>query len=424
MDGFSAELAADLRALVSPYGVVSEVLPGAPVTGLGALALASAKVGAAPGVDRPAEFRGSGRSMADPATAELIAVAEAAERYAGADFRVTAEIWATQAELDGPVLDTTALPRCSEREYASGRCPVVPYRDDERVRWVRGVDMATHDTVWVPAVMARHGMRKLAPAERFWNRISTGYAVHSDPAEAMLRGLCEVCERDAAALTWLQMLPLPRIEFGPPTPVLDALLGHCERHFVDTYFYDATTDTGVPTVYCVQVAEHDDACRRSVSCAAGRDLTEAAEKALLESVPARALFHRADPDSYALVMAGAQFMGGPERQHAFDFLLGQHRTCRAEDRPALPHDAADALAEVLTRLSEQGMQVVAVDRTTRELAAAGLTAVCVVVPALQPLTFHRSGQYRAHPRLYAAPTAMGCPSRPEEELNPWPQPFL
>ncbi|WP_330323594.1 YcaO-like family protein [Streptomyces pseudovenezuelae] len=424
MDGFSAELTAGLRALVSPYGVVSEVLPGTPVPGLDGLFLASAKVNAAPGVARPGEFRGTGRSLAGPGAAELIALAEAAERYAGADFPGTPEVWATPAQLDGAVLDMTALPRCSEREYASGRCPVVPYRPDTPVRWLRGVDMASRESVWVPAVMARHGMRRLAPAERFWNRISTGYAVHSDPAEALLRGLCEVCERDAAALTWLQMLPLPRIEFAPRTPVLGTLLEHGERHFVDTRFYDATTDTGVPTVYCVQIAEHDDACRRSVSCAAGRDLTEAAEKALLEAVPARALFHRADPDTYALVMAGAQFMGRAEQRHAFDFLLGQSPVHRAEDRPGLPRDPVAALARIIGALSERGMQAVAVDRTTRELAAAGLTAVCVVVPALQPLTFHRYGQYRAHPRLYAAPVAMGCPSRPEEELNPWPQPFL
>ncbi|MFD8810000.1 YcaO-like family protein [Streptomyces sp. NPDC059627] len=424
MGGFSGELAADLRALVSPYGVVSEVLPGAPLRGLGELSIASARVNGAPGVERPDEFRGSGRSLTGPDTAELIAVAEAAERYAGADFPGCEERWATVRELDGPVLDMTALPRCSEREYASGNCPVVPFLAEDPVRWQRGLDMVTGETVWVPSVMARHGVRRLAPAERFWNRISTGYAVHSDPAEALLRGLCEVCERDSAAVVWLQMLPLPRIEIEHPTPALSALLAHGERHFVSTCFYDATTDTGVPTVYCVQVAEHDDSCRRSVGCAVGRDLTEAAEKALLECVPARALFHRADSGSYALVMAGAQAMGRPERQHAFDFLLQQSRTRRAEDGASLPRHPGEALAQVLRALAQRGMQAVAVDRTTRELAAAGLTAVCVVVPALQPLTFHRYGQYRAHPRLYSAPVAMGYPSRPEEELNPWPQPFL
>lgn len=415
------------ESLVSPYGVVSGVLPGAGVRGLPELSLASTPVGAAPGIERPTEFRGAGRSLAGPATAALTAVAEGAERYAGADFPGVSERWATAAELDGAVLDMTAIPRCSEAEYRSGHCPVRPYRPTDRLRWLRGVDLTDGEPTWVPAVMARYGVREPAEGERFWDRISTGYAVHSDPVEAVLRGLCEVCERDAAALTWLQTLPLPRLRFTSPTGDLRTLLHYTERHFVSTHFFDATTDLGVPTVYCVQLAEHDDAARQTVACATGRDLTRAAVKALLEAIPARAMFHRADRESYALVMSGAVTMAAAERRPAFDFLLGERveRPTRSPGADAgLPAAPDRALAHLLATLDARGMRAVAVDRTTRELAAAGLTAVCVVVPALQPLTFHRYGQYRAHPRLYSAPEAMGFTSHPEEELNPWPQPFL
>ena len=424
---FGEALAAGLRALVSPYGVMSEVLPGAPVRGLGRLSLASARIGGAPGVERPDEFRGAGRSLHGPDQAALTAIAEGAERYAGADFPGEREVWATAAELDGRVLDMSALPRCSPREYDSGRCPVTPYDPGQRIRWTEGLDLATVEPIWVPAVMGRHGMRRLSDAERFWNRISTGYAVHSDPVEAIVRGIAEVCERDAAAITWLQMPPLRRITFDAPTDALSTLLEYSDRHFMDTYFFDATTDMGVPTVYSLQTSEYDEACRQVVGCATGRDLPEAAAKALLESIPARALFHRDDPGSFGLVMAGAELMGKAEQRQSFDFLLGGHGGTERHspaDGPALPSDSTAALERLLRVLGGRGMQAVAVDRTTQELRLAGLTAVCVVIPALQPLTFHPYGQYRAHPRLYDAPAHMGFPVRREEELNPWPQPFL
>jgi ribosomal protein S12 methylthiotransferase accessory factor len=70
------------------------------------------------------------------------------------------------------------------------------------------------------------------------------------------------------------------------------------------------------------------------------------------------------------------------------------------------------------------MCAIAVDRTPRELADVGLTAVNVVIPDLQPMSLRPLAQYRAHPRLYEAPVLMGYSSRSEEELNPWPQPFL
>jgi ribosomal protein S12 methylthiotransferase accessory factor len=74
-------------------------------------------------------------------------------------------------------------------------------------------------------------------------------------------------------------------------------------------------------------------------------------------------------------------------------------------------------------LSGKGMQVLAVNCTTRELAAVGLTAVNVIIPDLQPMSLLPLAQYRAHPRLYSAPLLMGYPSLPEEELNPWPVPY-
>jgi ribosomal protein S12 methylthiotransferase accessory factor len=89
----------------------------------------------------------------------------------------------------------------------------------------------------------------------------------------------------------------------------------------------------------------------------------------------------------------------------------------------LPDDPADALAWLLDTLSRKGMQAIAVDRTPRELRAAGLTAVNVVIPDLQPMSLYPLSQCRAHPRLYQAPLLMGYPSHSEEDLNPWPQPF-
>ena len=69
------------------------------------------------------------------------------------------------------------------------------------------------------------------------------------------------------------------------------------------------------------------------------------------------------------------------------------------------------------------MPAVVVDRTSGDLAEAGLTCVSVVIPDLQPMSLRPLAQFKAHPRLYDAPARMGYPVRPEDELNPWPQPF-
>jgi ribosomal protein S12 methylthiotransferase accessory factor len=337
-------------------------------------------------------------------------------------------VWATAAELDGPVLDPGRYPRCSAAEYSTSGCPVRPFDPDARIRWVRGLELTGGGPVWVPAAMACYRLQHREAGEHFSNPISTGYAVHTDPVEALVGGICEVIERDAQALVWRQRLPIPLSGPESRSPVTDHLVSWAERHFIQTYLLDATTDLGVPTVYCLQVAEHDRRARHVVGCSTGRNMAQAAEKALIEAVSFRGSFYRDDdiPSDYAKfcnLEDGARYMGTPERSAAFGFLVDGAEQRPVVSREALPTDPDAALARLIAIFTEREMPVAVVDRTTRELAAAGLTCVSVVIPDLQPMSLKPLAQFLAHPRLYDAPARMGYPVSTEGELNPWPQPF-
>jgi ribosomal protein S12 methylthiotransferase accessory factor len=168
----------------------------------------------------------------------LIAIAEAAERYSGTDLLGEPTVWARYANLDGRAVDPAAIPRCSATELANPGCRLRPFDPDAAIRWVSGTDLSTGEPVWVPAVMVCYGLRDLTPPERFWFQISTGYAVHTDPVEAIIRGTCEVIERDAIAITWLQRLTLPIVAPSCRSDTLDRLLDWNERHFVETFLFE------------------------------------------------------------------------------------------------------------------------------------------------------------------------------------------
>jgi ribosomal protein S12 methylthiotransferase accessory factor len=426
-DGPSARV----EMLASPYGVAAALARGLPIRGMDDFAIWLSRVGSGrPGSGASGEpVMGSGRALADSEHARRVAIIEAAERYSAHDPRGTDYRWASAAQLQGQglVVDTQRLPRCSAVEYAHPGCPVRPFDPDARIRWVRGVELVSGQPIWVPAVMATYALPDRVPAENFTFRISTGYAIHSDPAQALIGGICEVIERDAVALTWLQRLPLPLISAEAASPVLDYLRGGARRHFMEPWLFDATTDLGVPTVYCLLIAEHDSRVRHVVGCAADRTLVGAAEKALAEALSVRASVRFAEPpDSFAdfaAVLDGARYMAGVERAEAFSFLTDRARKRIASARGALSADSGEALRELIGRFGPRGMQVIAVERSTRELREAGLTSVNVVIPDLQPMSLAPLAQFKAHPRLYDAPRAMGYPVCSEKELNPWPQPF-
>jgi ribosomal protein S12 methylthiotransferase accessory factor len=419
-----------LLPLLSPYGVIAGVQEVALPGGLQRLSLYRSLVGF---TDRgttvePARELGHGHAFGAPSHALLVALAEGAEVYSSLQLAQRSQITAAAHELPGEALCVANIPQCSLQEYSDPDCPLVPFDPDARIRWTEGLDLATGRPVWVPSVMACYRLAATNPAERFWHSISTGCAVHSDPAEAIVHGICEVIERDAIAVLWLQRLTLPLARIEPVTETIGYLLDWSSRHFIDTFLFDATTDLDVPTVYCLQIAEHDRYARQVVGCATARNIASAAEKALTEAILVRGGLYCADeiPSSYkdfVSVWDGARLMGQPAQAAAFQFLVEDARQRIGPDRPCLPDDSLHALARLIAILRAKDMQAIVVDRTSTDLSEVGLTSVCVLIPDLQPMSLLPLAQYRAHPRLYSAPASMGYPALSENDLNPWPQPF-
>jgi ribosomal protein S12 methylthiotransferase accessory factor len=420
----------DIDALVSPFGVVSDVGRLSSPRGLSRIHLYSGSAGAraSPSNAPPSSVGGSGKSFDAPELARLIATAETAERYAKSDPVTDEADFRLATDLPGRVVDHSVFPRCSETEYSHPKCPIRPYDPTEPVRWVRGIDLTDGEPTWVPAVMACYGLKGPRPSERFSERISTGYSVHSDPAEAVVGGILEVAERDSIAVTWLQRLSLPRWEPQHSSEQLSYLTAWSEKHHLTTYLFDATTDLGIPTIYAVQASLHDDHARHTVGCASDRDLLRAAEKALRDTIMIRSAHHVDEPvpssrDDFTSLTDGARFMGRPEATDAFGFLLNPTAPGRPPREAPLPQDPGEALGHLVEIFQRKRMAVIAVDRTTTDLAQAGLTAVSVVIPALQPMSTRPLTQFLAHPRLYDAPKNMGYAVLAERELNQWPQPF-
>jgi ribosomal protein S12 methylthiotransferase accessory factor len=373
---------------------------------------------------------GAGRTYRDPARGRVLAVGEALERFAQFTVDESQLTTASAVELGDVAMDLDRVPRCSVRERRRPGCPVTAPDKTRPIRWVSAVDLHSGSDVLVPATMACLGLERW-PAERFWIPISTGGAVHVTFEAAIVNGICEVIERDALTLTWLQKLPLPRLADDRLPADAREIVHWCAEHGIDTRLFDATTNVGVPTVYCLQTTRDPtiDRMAQVVACATNFDPSTAAVRAVLEAIGIRAGLI-ADTDyprryrDFASVTDGALMMGRRRRRGAFGFLL--------DDLPARPvswpggrrlGSDLDRLAFLLRRLNELGMSAYVVDLTRRELDLTDLVAVQVIVPELQPMSLRPSAQYRGHPRLYDAPARMGMRVLPESRLNPFPQPM-
>lgn len=429
-----------IKTSISPFGLIGRIVQLPNHAGDPVYPLCSASLGdvsrclptvrqATNGRFKVGQIDGAGSGL-DLQTAMTRAIGEAIERYSTCVFSDEQFIWATAAELGEEALDLDQLPACSEEELAHSMCPVRPVDKNAPIRWVRGVSLISGRVVWIPAVMVYLHIPPKSPGERFNLPISTGCAAHVSVEQALVSAICEVIERDSISLTWLQQLPLPRVEFNVIPDALQPFIERQQASCVETLLFDATTDLGIPTIYSVELSPNNRTLATLVMCATDLDPIRCIEKVMRESASSRSALQNStlqgpgDPDLFHSVFDGASYMGRPERQSAFDFLTHSPNRRRVTDLPSLDTgDSVKNLALLIGRLRSLGMEAYAVDLSTDEALRAGLRVVRVIIPQLQPLTFSFRARFLSHPRLYEAPHRMGYPVRSEDAINPWPQPF-
>jgi ribosomal protein S12 methylthiotransferase accessory factor len=363
--------------------------------------------------------------------AELPAVCEALERYCAAAFVAEDFTVASAEELGSEAIDLDRIPRCSNKELSHPKCPLIAPSKSLPIRWVTGFSLFTGKKTYIPAVMVGNHIRFAGRGERIFFPISTGCAAHTSLDRALLGGIFEVAERDAIAILWLQKLPLPQIviDFEPEcvAPYLESMRRATKD--LECYFFDATTDLGIPTVYGVRRTPWNRTGATFVSCASAVSVVEALAKVIRDLSHCSTAFQRPRPtpdniEDFTGIFHGAAYMAREEQAHGFDFLLKSGSRRLLSETTALEADSEKSLlASTLNRLREKGLDTFAVELSTDEALRSGIRVVKAIIPGLQPISFNYRARYLGHPRLYEAPAQMGYESHKEEDLNHLPQPF-
>ena len=375
---------------------------------------------------------GSGSSM-DRDLARSKAICEALERYCNLSYDPAAVVVASRDELGEAALDLNLYHRGLDSEYRIASAHVPP-DNAARMRWVKGNSLIDGRELWVPFAAVYISTPYKYPGEAFVIPISTGCALAANFERAAVSGTLELIERDTLSLTWLQQMPLRRIDYSASTnPELWERIRRIEAAGIEQHFFDATTDLGFPTAYLIQTSSRGDlhllvmaATRFNMEDAMIRVMDEASStRAALEKLARKPpLYDPANFGSFTRLTDGAVYYADRRNSEAFDFLLRDPPTVALADVRRV--DAADErqmIAQVANTFAGRGLELVAVDITVPQLRQLGISVVRMLAPQLLPLTVNYNMKYGATPRLYDAPARMGHPVRAFADLNRWPQPF-
>jgi len=175
-------------------------------------------------------------------------VGEAAERYSLSYLPTERVVVATARELGAAAVEPLRFGLFAPSQYEHESFPFVPFTRDTQTTWIDGWDVVTRDPVWLPAELVLLADAARPGRPRIGYATSSGAACATTEDEAVLRGLFELCERDAFMVVWAARLSLPLLDWSAH-PELDEL---DRRYFAPTGLEYAAIDLscfhGVPCV--------------------------------------------------------------------------------------------------------------------------------------------------------------------------------
>lgn len=331
--------------------------------------------------------------------AYMKAIGEGLERYAAATYAVD--------RLE------TAPARASGR-----RVPPSSFVTSEGVgdvsaggdRWVRGESLQTGERVWLPAEFVFFP----PPAVRHRPSITTGLGLGTGGGAAILAGLYEIVERDAAMLAWYSSYePLELTVDSTRYRELARRIGAESLRATPLLL---TQDIDIPVVAVAVHRRDGDWPRFALGVAANLDAERAASAALEEAVQNHMeLARMGEQDAERQEPRLAEYARFPEPARAL-FDAEASVPAAAVGLTAAPEGRAE-LETVLDRVEAAEMAVYGSRLTTPDIEPLGFEAVRILAPAAQPLFTDRP--YFGE-RASRVPAELGFEPTLDREPHPFP----
>lgn len=383
------------------------------------------------GTDSDRSSMGKGRTEAD---AMRGAIGEALERYSAQHPVVASVRVARAAELGGAALPPDAFVLYSAEQYAGDAVPFRRYDAADEIGWLQGTSLPDGAPVWVPASLVYLNYDRDG-RDAFCVSTSNGLAAGQTVASAVLAGLCELIERDAFLVGWMNRLPLPSLDVAGADRAIDEMIAHYASFGIEIRIVDCSLDLAPYVMMAMSIDRSGNGPAVMVGLGCSLDPVRAVEKAMFEIAQVRTGDARKSADARERIAAyedvrtmadHSAYFGQLDRLAEMDFLLNAPPARRLAELENRARGDADAdLDTVVRSLRAAGAQVAYADVTTDDVAGVGVRVVRAFATGLQPIHFGHGTERLGGRRLFELPARLGF--RPSaatpSDLNPCPHPL-
>ncbi|WP_066380814.1 YcaO-like family protein [Anabaena sp. CA = ATCC 33047] len=377
---------------------------------------------------------GVGKGVTDE-QAILGAVGESLERYCGGIVDRRRIVVSSYAELGDRALPPPTFYSFSERQYSDLNFPFPAFDPTVQTSWIAAQVLGSNRQVFVPMSLTYLDWCGEQPGDDIVPASSNGMATGSCLESAAYGGLCELIERDALIVTWLNRLPAPRIYFDHQPGIMSEIARNYARFDIELMAFDFTTDVKVPVVVAIAIDHSGQGPAVVIGLGCHLDGQTALRKAIFEICQARpgdlermangAGSHLHKYDDVQSMDDHSAFFYTTARLGELDFLLKHDQSLKVEDLPTdTSQSEVEKLQTVVTKLNSVGVEAYLVDITTPDIASVGFRVVRTLATELVPIYFGLGQEPLGSRRLFEVPERLGYGGRrTEADLNPCPHPI-
>jgi ribosomal protein S12 methylthiotransferase accessory factor len=365
------------------------------------------------------------------------AIGEAAERYCAYQWDPSRTRLASWNDVRDAGINPDELVLYSERQYRSRGWRTVPWRVDQQVTWMEAKELPSGRTIVVPASM----VYLVHPAPRaedyFASSTSNGLSAGASLEAAVLGGLCELMERDALMICWMNRLPAIELDLENTEAVVGSICRHYACFDVEVRAFLLPSDLPAAVVLAMSLDSHPSRPAQVIGMGCHPDPQVALRKAIFELCQGKPSetkrFEDKPPggrlNGYEDVKTlddHSAFLTLRERRGEFAFLWKTGARARVTDLPnPSSGNVATDLDNCTNQLGTAGHRVAYVDLTLPDIASCGCFVVRTLAAGLQPVHFGFGQERLGGRRLFELPQRLGFENRlrTESDLNPCPHPL-
>jgi len=367
---------------------------------------------------------GGGMSF-DKDQAKQKALGEAIERYCLSVYDRNNMLRASIKKLTGlSFLDLSTITGILNKKFS--------YKITDRFWWAKGISLPSYQEVLLPAqlIYVPYSFQK-EPILRL--PISTGAALGDSLKSAIIKGICEVVERDSFMIFYLNKIIPPVVDVTGIDKKLKKIINLLERYKLETTVFDITSDIGLPVAMTLIIDKTGIGPFISIGAKCSVDFQDTILGSIEEALHSRPwmrsemkIVKKVDLESIKNNSVkistpkdrGLYWYDGVKKNYLSFWLnnTGKHKIIKRQK-------TFRNLEQIVHRLSSMGYSVFYVDLTTPEVTQLGFKAVKVIIPELQPLYLIEEYPYWEGERLKNVPVKLGYKGN-REYLTEIPHPFL